>query len=279
MQQLRLLADDLTGALDTSAELVGAFGTLNVVWLKGSITAEPGSLVVDTGTREVGPEQAAAIMQTFVPLLHDATIAFKKVDSLLRGPWTAELDVCLRSGPWDACVVAPAFAYQGRRTRGGQQYAVGEDGSWRAIGANILDQLRQHGIEAQTGEIGAGLRRGVSVFDAETDDDLDRIVQIVVGLGDIPDVCCGAEPEASPAHCTRNGRHAADKAENSGAWRIRVGSSDNRGPTCDLPVRGGRRQGGARRSRSGQTTAGARCSLRQIAGASWTFQNASGGTI
>lgn len=178
MQQLRLLADDLTGALDTSAELVGAFGTLNVVWLKGSITAEPGSLVVDTGTREVGPEQAAAIMQTFVPLLHDATIAFKKVDSLLRGPWTAELDVCLRSGPWDACVVAPAFAYQGRRTRGGQQYAVGEDGSWRAIGANILDQLRQHGIEAQTGEIGAGLRRGVSVFDAETDDDLDRIVQI-----------------------------------------------------------------------------------------------------
>ena len=178
MQQLRLLADDLTGALDTSAELVGAFGTLNVVWLKGSITAEPGSLVVDTGTREVGPEQAAAIMQTFVPLLHDATIAFKKVDSLLRGPWTAELDVCLRSGPWDACVVAPAFAYQGRRTRGGQQYAVGEDGSWRAIGANILDQLRQHGIEAQTGEIGAGVRRGVSVFDAETDDDLDRIVQI-----------------------------------------------------------------------------------------------------
>jgi uncharacterized protein YgbK (DUF1537 family) len=176
MQQLRLLADDLTGALDTSAELVGAFGPLNVVWSTG--LAEQGSLVVDTGTREVGPEEAAAIMQKVVPLLQGATIAFKKVDSLLRGPWAAELDVCLRSGFWDACVFAPAFAHQGRRTRGGQQYAVGSDGSWRAIGANILDQLRQQGIEAQSGEIGTELQRDVSVFDAETDDDLDRIVQI-----------------------------------------------------------------------------------------------------
>jgi hypothetical protein len=30
MQQLRLLADDLTGALDTSAEFVGVLGRLDV---------------------------------------------------------------------------------------------------------------------------------------------------------------------------------------------------------------------------------------------------------
>jgi uncharacterized protein YgbK (DUF1537 family) len=178
MQQLTILADDLTGALDTSAELVGAFGPLDVVWSTTSMSAERGGLVIDTGTRELGAGQASAIVQKFVPVLRDATVAFKKVDSLLRGPWTAELDVYLRSGLWDACIVAPAFAYQGRRTRGGQQYAIGSDGSWHTVGANILDQLRLQNIEAQSGQIGAGLRRGVSVFDAESDADLDRVVQI-----------------------------------------------------------------------------------------------------
>ncbi len=178
MQQLRLIADDLTGALDTSAELVGAFGSLDVVWSTGSMPARQGSLVIDSGTREASGGQAFAIMQRLVPVLHDATIAFKKVDSLLRGPWTAELDACLRSGVWDACIVAPAFAYQGRRTRGAQQYALGSDGSWRAVGANILDQLCRQGIAARAGEIGAELPRAVSVFDAETDDDLDRIAHI-----------------------------------------------------------------------------------------------------
>jgi uncharacterized protein YgbK (DUF1537 family) len=178
MQQLRLLADDLTGALDTSAELAGACGPLHVVWSTDRMPAEQGSLVVDTGTREVSADQAFAIVQELVPLLRDATIAFKKVDSLLRGPWTVELDACLRSGFWNACIFAPAFAHQGRRTRGGQQYAIDPDGSWHAVGGNTLDLLRQQGIDARLGQIGADLRDGVTVFDAETDEDLDRIVQI-----------------------------------------------------------------------------------------------------
>src|SRR3954452_19728839 len=102
MQQLRLLADDLTGALDTSAELVGTFGPLNVIWPTASIPADQGSFAIDTGTRELNSEQAFAIVQKLAPLLHGATIAYKKIDSLLRGPWPAELDACLRSGFWDA---------------------------------------------------------------------------------------------------------------------------------------------------------------------------------
>jgi D-threonate/D-erythronate kinase len=178
MQQLRLLADDLTGALDTSAELVGAFGPLDVFWPTVSVPRRQGSFAVDSGTRELASEQAFAIVQQLVPLLRGAAIAYKKVDSLLRGPWTAELDACLRSGSWDACIVAPAFAYQGRRTRAGQQYAMAPDGSWRAVGANILEQLRQRSIEARLGDAGAGLHPGVTVFDADTEEDLQRIVQI-----------------------------------------------------------------------------------------------------
>jgi D-threonate/D-erythronate kinase len=178
MQQLRLLADDLTGALDTSAELVGAFGPLDVVWSNGWTPAGQGSFAIETGTRELGSEQAFAIVQECAPLLQGATIAYKKIDSLLRGPWTAELDACLRSGFWDACIVAPAFAYQGRRTRLAHQYAIAPDGSWRAVGANILEQLRQQDIEARLGRIDSELPPGVSVFDADADEDLERVVQI-----------------------------------------------------------------------------------------------------
>ena len=178
MQKLRLLADDLTGALDTSAELVGVFGPLCVSWQTDSAPAMQESFVIDSGTRERDNAQAFAIVTRLAPLLRDATIAYKKVDSLLRGPWIAELDACLRTGFWDACILAPAFAYQGRRTRAGQQYARTSDGRWDPVGDNMLHQLRDYGIEARPGDAGAELPRGVSVFDAETDADLDHIVRI-----------------------------------------------------------------------------------------------------
>jgi uncharacterized protein YgbK (DUF1537 family) len=178
MPSLKLLADDLTGALDTAAEFVGLFGPLDVFWSAASIPANQDRFSIDSGTRERAPDEAFDIVRELAPLLAGADVAYKKIDSLLRGPWVAELDACLRSGLWDACLVAPAFPHQGRRTRAGQQYALDHDGRWRAAGQNIITQLRERGLEARPGDGMAGLAHGISVFDAETDDDLDRIVQI-----------------------------------------------------------------------------------------------------
>jgi uncharacterized protein YgbK (DUF1537 family) len=178
MQQLRLLADDLTGALDTSAEFVGAVGALDVVWSADAAREQPGSFAIDSGTRELDAERAFAIAWELAPLLGGTDIAYKKVDSLMRGPWAAELGACLHSGLWDACIMAPAFPHQGRRTRAGRQFARAADGSFQAAGGSILDQLRGHGIEARLAGGGDQLRAGVSVFDAETDDDLARVAQI-----------------------------------------------------------------------------------------------------
>lgn len=176
MQQIRLLADDLTGALDTAAELVGVFGPLDVIWDAAAPLPGAGSLAIDSGTREATPAQAFEIVQRLAPLLQGG-IAYKKVDSLLRGPWTAELDACLQTGLWDACIVAPAFPYQGRRTQAGQQYARDTDGGWRAAG-DVVAQLRAQNIEARLGRIETELQPGVSVFDAETEADLDRIAHL-----------------------------------------------------------------------------------------------------
>ena len=89
---------------------------------------------IDSGTRECEADEAFAIVRELAPLLDGADIAYKKIDSLLRGPWVAELDACLRAGPWDACIVAPAFPHQGRVTRGGRQFARAPDGSWSPVG-------------------------------------------------------------------------------------------------------------------------------------------------
>ncbi|HET7888663.1 MAG TPA: four-carbon acid sugar kinase family protein [Bradyrhizobium sp.] len=177
MSSLILLADDLTGALDTSAELVGQFGPLQVFWSASSIAPTQSSFAIDSGTRELSPERAFAVVGEFATMLVGATVAYKKIDSLLRGPWVAELDACLRLGAWDACIVAPAFVHQGRRTINGQQYARAADGGWSAVGKKIVEQLRERKLEARQSSPSARVQAGITVFDAETEGDLDRVVQ------------------------------------------------------------------------------------------------------
>jgi uncharacterized protein YgbK (DUF1537 family) len=177
MSSLKLLADDLTGALDTSAELVGLAGALSVVWSAASLDGQH-SFAIDSGTRERGADEAFAIVREIAPLLDGADIPYKKIDSLLRGPWVAELDACLRTGLWDACIVAPAFVHQGRVTRGGRQYAKAHDASWNAAGDSIVQQLRERGLEAKLANPTVALAKGISVFDAASETDLDRIAQI-----------------------------------------------------------------------------------------------------
>ncbi len=178
MTSIRLLADDLTGALDTAAEFVGLCGPFDVVWSDTFAPPASGSLAIDSGTRERPKAESVEIVARLVPYLQGGTIAYKKIDSLLRGSWAAELGACLRSGHWASCVVAPAFDYQGRRTVSGQQFARTVHGDWHRVGDNLLDQLWQGGIEARQGTPETLPQGGVQVFDAESDLDLDRVVEM-----------------------------------------------------------------------------------------------------
>ena len=158
MPSLRLLADDLTGALDTSAELVGAFGPFDIYWSLDQVPAGAVSLAFDSGSRELDAVQAAARVRQSAPLLGGAAIAFKKMDSLLRGPWAAEIAMCLEAGPWEACIVAPAFVHQGRRTRAGRQYALAPDGNWNAVGSDPSHEV-ETSFPEQDDVQGRSLRR------------------------------------------------------------------------------------------------------------------------
>ncbi|OCK56742.1 four-carbon acid sugar kinase family protein [Bradyrhizobium sp. LMTR 3] len=191
MTSIRLLADDLTGALDTAAEFVGLCGPFDVTWPEALSTDNSPSLAIDSGTRELARAESVEIVGRLAPLLCEGTIAYKKVDSLLRGAWASELGACLRTGRWASCVVAPAFAYQGRRTRDGQQFARTPDGDWYPVGANLLTQLKAENIDARQGRPDTLSHGGVQVFDAESDRDLDRVVEMGRQLA-APVLWCGS---------------------------------------------------------------------------------------
>ncbi|WP_158925988.1 four-carbon acid sugar kinase family protein [Acidisphaera sp. S103] len=179
MTSLRLLADDLTGALDSAAEFVALTGPVRTFW-HGAIPAElPDNAALDSGTRELDARSAAGIVHRMAPHIASGGIAFKKIDSLLRGHAVVELAACMRGEGWRYCVLAPAFPYQGRITKGGRQHARDAGGAWRPVGDDLVAALREAGVRAQPGALGIDLQPGITVFDAETDDDLAQVVAAV----------------------------------------------------------------------------------------------------
>lgn len=191
MTIVRLLADDLTGALDSAAEFARMCGPFDVIWPDQAAASRSTSLAIDSGTRERSRADAVEIVGRLAPLLCEGTIAYKKIDSLLRGHWAAELGACLGTGHWASCVVAPAFEYQGRRTVGGRQYARTSQGDWRPVGDDLLAQLKAEGIEARHTQVDALSRGGVQVFDAQSDSDLDRVVEMARSMP-APVLWCGS---------------------------------------------------------------------------------------
>ncbi|MCB4805586.1 uncharacterized protein YgbK (DUF1537 family) [Methylobacterium brachiatum] len=177
MPTLRLIADDLTGTLDTAAGLTGLCGTIPVVWPEILPDRASGSLAVDSGTRERGPEEAVRITGGLLPLLDGADIAFKKLDSLLRGPWAVELAATVKAGGWQRCIVAPAFPYQGRVTVESRQQARQAD-DWLPVSADIAQALCEAGLPARRASVKDGSVDGVAVYDARTDEDLAAIAAL-----------------------------------------------------------------------------------------------------
>ncbi len=158
MTALRLLADDLTGALDSAARFVPLVGVVPTYWSAPHVL--PATAAVDGGTRDATAEAAHAAMATLAPLLDGAEIAFKKVDSLLRGWVVAELGAL--ADRFDHCILAPAFPFQGRIMRGGCQL-VRSGAGWRDVGVDLSGAMTAWGGR-------------LTVCDAETDADLDAAV-------------------------------------------------------------------------------------------------------
>ncbi len=175
MPPLHLIADDLTGALDSAAAFAGPARPVAVHWdgVPAGLAAGV-SVALDTGTRDIGDAAAArrrvTALATRLPAGGGA-LRFAKLDSLLRGHGAAEIAAWMAVDRPDHCIVAPAFPFQGRVTRGGRQHVRGAEG-WTAVATDLAAALEAEGERVRPSRPGDPVPPGVSLWDAETDADL-----------------------------------------------------------------------------------------------------------
>lgn len=256
MVAVRVLADDLTGALDCAARFIALTGSMPVFWRppQSLPVLDRSSAAVDAGTREMEEATARQVNRGLAGLLCDADIAFKKLDSLLRGSPAAEISACLRF--FDHCVIAPAFPYQGRVTRNGRQLVKLQGEAWRDCGVDLAAGLNAFGITVSPRRSGKGAVPGVSLWDAETEADLLAVVDATrelpgsvlwCGSGGLAGALAGAiapppPPLPRPILALIGSDHPASVAQLSAAWahvlRIRRGDDDEVAPVARRLGRG-----------------------------------------
>jgi uncharacterized protein YgbK (DUF1537 family) len=204
--RLMLIADDLTGAIDTGVQFSGA-GVSTRVMSRGVCRGEePGErttvLVVDIESRHLSPGQAAAKIKRCVAAARRAGIQlfYKKTDSTLRGNVGAELAALLRAARGQRLYFVPALPAAGRVTRGGIQFVNGVPLDRSGFSRDVPDAVRGASVSAiigsQSGVAVVCVPRGadpdpmlvgvqnpaIVVFDAETDADLVQIAGRLAAL-------------------------------------------------------------------------------------------------
>lgn len=112
MRKFAILADDLTGAMDTGGQFARS-GFHTFVHFRQVPPTACEIAVVDTESRELAPEEAYRRVREVAEALR-GTPVYKKVDSTLRGPWGRELDAVMDALSVEKAVVCPAFPAAGR---------------------------------------------------------------------------------------------------------------------------------------------------------------------
>ncbi|MBB3542806.1 MULTISPECIES: four-carbon acid sugar kinase family protein [unclassified Rhizobium] len=162
--EVAIIADDLTGALDTGTPFVDAglsvAVAIDVDAIPEALLTGCNVVVVNTASRALLGEEAARRATAAAKALLAASpgIVLKKIDSRLKGNVAAESAALAEIFGHGAIVVAPAIPDQQRLTRDGHVFG-------RGVAEPIpIAEL----FKANDGE--------VFVRDAETDSDLDRLV-------------------------------------------------------------------------------------------------------
>lgn len=159
-----IIADDLTGALDTSTPFVEAGLTVAVAIepeaLAQALAMSTDILAINTASRALSSSEAADRVRQTVAALGSACpdIIFKKIDSRLKGNVTAESEALARASGRSRIVVAPAIPDQARFTINGA-----------VTGRGVETPLP---IRPLLGEI----QLAVDIVDASNDADLDQLV-------------------------------------------------------------------------------------------------------
>lgn len=139
MTGLRLLADDLTGALDSGCAFAAPDTPVHIA-VPGRPLPAGNRLAVSTESRDIPVSDAVArVVKAMADLACEdpAILWFKKIDSVLRGHPFAETTAALEAGNFSHCIFAPAYPEMGRITVGTQQFLTGRSGPPQPVGTDF----------------------------------------------------------------------------------------------------------------------------------------------
>jgi D-threonate/D-erythronate kinase len=122
-----VIADDLTGAAELS--VMGLrHGLRAEVVVKGQPSGEVDLVCVDTNSRSCIPEEAGRRAASAAKLLYDARARwiYKKVDSVLRGQVTAEVESVMKQLRLKRTLLLPANPSLGRKIQDGRYFIQGK---------------------------------------------------------------------------------------------------------------------------------------------------------
>jgi D-threonate/D-erythronate kinase len=210
--EILIVADDLTGALDSAVTLAGVGLRCTVARrptdIAAAIATAPDVLAVSTASREASVESAIdSVGQVFDAVSGRSVLVFKKVDSRLKGHCGAELGVVAARTGITRAVVTPAIPAQGRATDGG-----------RVMGAGVASPIAVAAMFA-----GSGVT--IEVPDAASDADLDRVV--AASTSGFPVLLVGAAGLAAAlARHLRPGGRAAPIGNLPAPLLLAIGSHD-----------------------------------------------------
>ncbi|MDR2619300.1 MAG: four-carbon acid sugar kinase family protein [Treponema sp.] len=164
---LLILADDLTGALDSgvqfakkgivvrvypSPEAAAEAAGENAGELAGTdIPCETVS-VINTSTRRLKPEEAARVTAACAAAFNRCAYFYKKTDSCLRGNIGAELEALMKASGVKRLPFAPAYPALGRTTEGGVQYLDGKPVHETSMAQDPLNPVTESYIPAVIGK-------------------------------------------------------------------------------------------------------------------------------
>ncbi|MDR3412194.1 MAG: four-carbon acid sugar kinase family protein [Formivibrio sp.] len=191
--KIRILADDLTGALDTAAAFAGQLPVfIDTPPAAGQRYFDAPLSVLATPTRDVAPETLPDFLQPVLNWLQSGSLAFKKVDSLLRGNTFAEIAWLVRHGRFDHALFAPAFPAQGRITAEDRQWVIKTGMPRQAVATPLRETFNQLGLRTCAAHPTAHDTPSIWIPEVLTDTDLDRIVAQADIPASVPCLWCGS---------------------------------------------------------------------------------------
>lgn len=205
-----VITDDLTGANDTAVQFAKK-GLRTCVFLDTESASEKGLevVVLNTESRALpAPLAVERVRNAFHSLsLSESDILFKKIDSTLRGNVVPEVEEALRLSKKEIAIVAPAYPKNRRITVHGTHYVRGIPVAETEAAADPrcpvklshiptlfqsqgslptasipLEQVRMATLRERISTLAQEGRR-ILVFDAEVEEDLQRIVREVLASG------------------------------------------------------------------------------------------------